>query len=49
MKGDKGQRVADLFVECCERKDVPVLLTESSEAEALNYLLMLILLHALLF
>lgn len=36
MKGDKGQRVADLFVECCERKDVPVLLTESSEAEAIK-------------
>ena len=36
MKGDKGQRVADLFVECSERKDVPVLLTEPSEAEAIK-------------
>ena len=36
MKGDKGQRVADLFIECCERKDVPVLLTEPSEAEAIK-------------
>lgn len=36
MKGDKGQRVADLFLECSERKDVPVLLTEPSEAEAIK-------------
>lgn len=36
MKGDKGQRVADLFIECCERKDVPVLLIEPSEAEAIK-------------
>ena len=36
MKGDKGQRVAGLFIECCERKDVPVLLTEPSEAEAIK-------------
>lgn len=36
MKGDKGQRVADLFLSCCERNDVPVLLTEPSEAEAIK-------------
>ena len=36
MKGDKGQQVADLFLECSERKDVPVLLTEPSEAEAIK-------------
>ena len=36
MKGDKGQRVADLFLGCCERKDAPVLLTEPSEAEAIK-------------
>lgn len=36
MKGDKGQRVADLFLGCCERRDAPVLLTEPSEAEAIK-------------
>ena len=36
MKGDKGQRVADLFLNCCERNDVPVLLTEPPEAEAIK-------------
>lgn len=36
MKGDRGQQVADLFLECCERKNVPVLLTEPSEAEAIK-------------
>lgn len=36
MKGSDGQRVADLFLDCCERKNVPVLLTEPSEAEAIK-------------
>ena len=36
LKGDMGQKVADLFLGCCERKDAPVLLTEPSEAEAIK-------------
>lgn len=36
MKGDKGQQVANLFLGCCEKNDVPVLLTEPSEAEAIK-------------
>lgn len=36
LKGCQGQRVAELFLECCERKDTPVLLTEPSEAEAIK-------------
>ena len=36
VKGNQGQRVADLFLDCCERRDAPVLLTEPSEAEAIK-------------
>lgn len=36
VKGNLGQRVADLFLDCCERRDAPVLLTEPSEAEAIK-------------
>lgn len=36
VKGNPGQRVADLFLDCCERRDAPVLLTEPSEAEAIK-------------
>ena len=47
MKGNDGQRVADLFLDCCKRKNVPVLFTEPSEAEAIKlfanaYLAMLV-------
>lgn len=36
VKGNPGQRVADLFLDCCEIRDAPVLLTEPSEAEAIK-------------
>ncbi len=36
VKGNLGQRVADLFLDCCERREAPVLLTEPSEAEAIK-------------
>lgn len=36
MKGNDGQRVADLFLDCCKRKNVPVLFIEPSEAEAIK-------------
>ncbi len=36
VKGNLGQRVADLFLDCCERMDAPILLTEPSEAEAIK-------------
>ena len=36
VKGNLGQRVADLFLDCCERRDAPVLVTEPSEAEAIK-------------